>query len=176
MNDIFKKIGIFVGKRVGLIVIITLILFAIAAVGLTQLEMEGSFEALISSESQVYKDYDRFNADFSGKMVAVLLEAEQTSDLLEPENVLAMASIEDNLNSMPSILSAVGPAFVIRQGLEAQTGSSVIPNDHQMLMGMVMDSETGEISEGFKGVFPDPGTKHCAGVQRQKPVVFHFAG
>ncbi len=152
---IFRRVGIFVENKRLLVIIISLVLIAPAIVGATQLEMATGYETFISEDSQIYQDYERFTDYFSDNVLVVLITGNDLIELLWPDNVDAMATIETEMSQGQHVLSVVGPVFLMKQIHFQQTFSMDLPRDSSQLMGMIIDPETGDIRPEFKNVFPD---------------------
>lgn len=152
---IFRRVGIFVENKRLLVIIISLVLIAPAIVGATQMEMATGYETFISEDSQIYQDYEKFTDYFSDNVLVVLITGNDLIELLWPDNVDAMATIETEMSQGQHVLSVVGPVFFMKQIHFQQTFSTDLPRDSSLLMGMIIDPETGDIRPEFKSVFPD---------------------
>ncbi len=159
MERIFKKLGIFIEKRRLLIIVVTLALIVPSIFAATQVEMKTGRDTMVSPDSKVYKDLERFNQDFSSDVVIILLSGDNLTQLLQADNVMAMESLENQLSGNPQIVSIIGPAFLIKQAVAQQTGIPELPDDLAQLEGIVIDPDSGEIRTEFKQVFPD--NKHA---------------
>lgn len=155
MTNFFGRLGIFIENKRLLVIIVGLALIGPAIFGAMQLEMETGNETFVSTDSQVYKEYDRFNKHFSSEVIAVLLTGDDLAQLLRTENVKAMETIENRMGADPNVISAVGPTLLMKQAIAQKTGTPALPDDPQQLLDIVADPQTGEIREEFNQVFPD---------------------
>jgi len=151
MKNIFKRLGIFIEKRHLIIFVIGLLLIVPAIFGAMQIEMATGTETFISTDSTVYKDYDRFNQQFSGSVVLIMLADDDLNQLLHPHNIAAMDAIETEMGSSPHVISSVGPAMFVKHELDQDT----IPDDPEAVFAAVTDPATGEIKPQLRPVFPD---------------------
>lgn len=117
--------------------------------------MKSGNDTFVSPDSQVYQDLEKFNQYFSGEVVIVLLKGDDLTQLLQPGNVSAMESLEDQMSGDPKVVSAIGPAFVLKQVMAQQIGSPVLPDNADQLKAIVIDPVTNEVRTGFNQIFPD---------------------
>ena len=66
--------------------------------------------------------------------------------------------VESQMAENPRVISAVGPALLIKQAMAQQTGTPSLPEDLPTLLYIVTDPQTGEVRPEFKSVFPDSGS------------------
>ena len=155
MKNVFRKLGVFIENKRLLLIILGFILIIPAIFGATQLKMETGTTTFISSNSPEYQAYARFNSHFSSNVLVVLLTGDNLSKLLDPTNLAAMDSIQEEMGKQQDVLSTIGPTFFIKQAIYQQTGVSILPNDTQTSLYIVTDPATGEIRPAFLKVFPD---------------------
>jgi hydrophobe/amphiphile efflux-3 (HAE3) family protein len=155
MKNVFRKLGVFIENKRLLLIILGFILIIPAIFGATQLKMETGTTTFISSNSPEYQVYARFNSHFSSNVLVVLLTGDNLSKLLDPTNLAAMDSIQEEMGKQQGVLSTIGPTFFIKQAIYQQTGVSILPNDTQTSLYIVTDPATGEIRPAFSSVFPD---------------------
>src|SRR4030042_3297454 len=111
MNRFFQRLGIFVKNKHKMLVIIGLLLIIPSIIGAMQLEMKSGNETFVSSDSKVYKDYQRFTQHFSDSVVIVLLTADNLSDLVQRDNMEAVQSVETDMSAKANVVSAIRPGF-----------------------------------------------------------------
>ena len=155
MKRIFRRLGVFIENKRLLLIILSVVLIIPAIFGATQLKMETGTSTFISSNSPEYQVYARFNSHFSANVLVVLLNSDNLSKLLDPANLAAMDSIQEEMGKQQGVLSTIGPTFFIKQAIYQQTGVSILPNDTQTSLYIVTDPATGEIRPAFSSVFPD---------------------
>jgi hydrophobe/amphiphile efflux-3 (HAE3) family protein len=155
MKKIFKRLGIFIENKRLLLIILAFVLIIPAALGAQHLKMETGFSTFISEDSPEYQDYARFTSHFSDNVLAVLITGDDIAQLLDPVNLAAMETIENEMGGTPNVLSTIGPAFFLKQAMYQQTGTAALPGDAQTALYIVTDPATGEIRPEFSGIFPD---------------------
>lgn len=111
MNSFFKKLGKYIENKRLFITIIAVILIAVSALGATKLAVAFDNSTFVSSNSQVYKDYDKFTKYFSSDVIVVLVSGENTSQLLQSKNLSSMETIENQLSATPGVISVIDPPF-----------------------------------------------------------------
>ncbi|NQT71277.1 MAG: RND family transporter [Chloroflexi bacterium] len=152
---IFRKIGRFIETKRPVILGVSVALIALAVIGVMQVNRETGTETFVSTDSQVYKDYDRFNEHFSSDVIAVLISGDDISQILQPENIQAMDFVETQMGAHSKVISVVGPISLIKQAVDQQGDPSVLQNNPQAFLNIATDSQTGTIREEFTQVFPD---------------------
>jgi hydrophobe/amphiphile efflux-3 (HAE3) family protein len=155
MERIFREFGSFIEKRRGLVIVAGLVLIVALLLGAMRLATSTGADTWVSSSSKIYKDYQRFNTHFGSEVIVVMVTGDNLTQLLQPENVRAMATVESQMAAGPKVLSVTGPVFFMTQMVAQQTGTTVLPNDPQALQAMVMDNQTGQIRPELAGVFLD---------------------
>ena len=153
MKRLFKRLGIFIEKKHLLVIVVSLALIVPSIFGAMQLDMKTGNETFVSTDSQIYKDYERFNQNFSSDAVLILLTGEDISQLLQPDNVASMETLEDEMNANQRVVSAIGPAFLIKQVNLQKTGVAELPDTLAGIQDIVL--EGGQIRTDFSQVFPD---------------------
>jgi hypothetical protein len=140
-------LGLFIENRHVLLIIVGAVLIVASIFGAMRLTMATGIDTYISSDSQTYKDYAKFNQNFSGDVAIVMVTGDVATQLIETENLEAMKNIELQMGADPRVLSALSPASLIEQ---AQAQNPGVPIEL-----IVFDPQSGQIRPEFKGVFPD---------------------
>lgn len=154
MKRLFNRLGIFIENKHLLIFIISLVLIVPSIFGAMQIEMKTGNDTFVSTDSQIYKDFDIFNQDFSSETVIVLLTGDDLDQILQPDNVAAMDSLEEQMSENDQVVSAIGPAFFIKQALAQQGDTPELPDSLAQIRDIVI-AEDGEVRDDFSQVFPD---------------------
>jgi len=155
MHNFFKRLGIFIENKRLLIIIIGLILIAVSILGAMQLTTAFGTSTLVDTNSQVYKDYDRFTQSFSCDVIVVLVSGDSLSQLLQPENMAAMETIVNQMSLTPGVISVLDPTFYIKQVVAYQTGIAALPQEEKMVEAIILDPQSGQIRSQFKSILPD---------------------
>ena len=155
MKRIFRRLGIFIENKRLILIILGFVLIIPAIFGAQHLKMETGFSTFISEDSPEYQDYTRFNDHFSSNVLAILITSDDLAKLLDPANLAAMDSIQEELGIQQGVLSTIGPTFFIKQAMYQQTGMNILPTDTQTSLYIVTDPATGEIRPAFSSIFPD---------------------
>ena len=155
MHNFFKKLGIFIENRRLLILIVGLILVAVSVLGALRLSTAFGTSTFVDTNSQVYKDYEKFTQHFSSDVIVVLVSGDNVAQLLEPENMNAMEAIANQMSTVPGVISVLDPTFFIKQAVAQETGTALLPQDEQTLEAIVIDPQTGLIRSQFTSVLPD---------------------
>jgi hypothetical protein len=155
MERFFRSLGVFIVNRRGLIIIVGLLLVVASLFGAMRLAIATDADTWVSRDSQIYKDYERFNAHFSSDVIVVMVTGENLSQLLQPDNLKAMATVESQMAANPKVISVTGPTFLMTMMSTQQNGTSVLYSDPRAIQAMVMDPQTSQICPELNGVLPD---------------------
>ncbi|MFA5375351.1 MAG: hydrophobe/amphiphile efflux-3 (HAE3) family transporter [Dehalococcoidia bacterium] len=163
VKNIFRKLGEVIEKRHLLFLILGLVLLVPSIIAAWQgVEMKAGFDTYVSSDSQAYKDMQKFNQYFSGDVVVVMITGDNLNQLLQPANIAAMDYVEENVSTENSseVLSTVGPVFLlqmvqIQKALSGSASSADLPTDPAELEELIIDPETHDIASELTNVFPD---------------------
>lgn len=155
MQRFFRKLGIFIENRRLIIIIVGLAFIAASILGALRLATAFGTSTFVDSNSQVYKDFAKFNQYFSSDAVVVLVKGDNISQLLQIANLNAMDTVANQMGATPGVISAIGPTFYIKQVIAQQTGTAALPQDENTALGIVTDPQTGQIRSEFRSVLPD---------------------
>ncbi len=155
MRSIFRRLGVFIENKRLLLIALCLVLIAPAVYGAAQLKMETGIETFMSTSSEIYQDFERFNEHFSSDVIVVLVTGDDISELLQSDNFEAMGTVESQMGENSQIISALGPNFLIEQAMAQQADMPSSSDDSPVFQDIVMDQQTGEIRDNFRQVFPD---------------------
>ena len=155
MNRFFQRLGIFIKNKYMILVILGLCLIVPSIIGAMQLKMETGNKTFVSADSKVYRDYERFTQRFSDSVAIVLVTADNLNRFVQPDNMAAMQAVENDMSAKANVVSAVGPAFFIKQEVVKEGGASELPTDPQAILGIITDPQSGAIKDDFRQVFPD---------------------
>jgi len=155
MQKVFKGLGTFIKNKRLIIIMIGLILVAISVFGALGLTTSFGTSTFVDTNSPVYQDYSRFTKSFSSDVIVVLVSGDSVSQLVQPENMNAMEAITQQMSATPGVVSVIEPTFFIKQAVAQQTGTPSLPQDTQVIQGIIMDPQTGLIRSQFTSVLPD---------------------
>jgi len=155
IENVFARLGEFVRRRYLLVLLLALLLLVAAFLGAGRMQMETGMATFIPPDDPTYRVFDRFNEDFGTDMIIVMIEGDDLSQIMTPRNVEAMDFVENMIGQTDRVLSAAGPAMMVKQSWEQQTGESGIPGDTQSIVDVFVDPETGMIGDQFRQVLPD---------------------
>jgi len=173
MNRILSRLAIFIKNHSLLVIIFSLALIVPAIFGALQYEMRTEYDTFVSTDSEVYQNFERFNQDFSSEVIIILMSKSDSNQqpqpniatmtsmsgnnldqLLQPDNISTMESLEIQMNGYDEVVTAVGPAFLIKQAVAQQSGVPVLPDNIVMIQAIVLD-DSGHVRCEFEQVFPD---------------------
>src|SRR4030042_697627 len=155
INRLFRWVGLVVQHRRRSIAIVVLVILVAALFGASRITIATGPETFLSTDSQVYKDYARFNQEFSTDVIVVMVTGDDLTQLLQPANLQAMGSIESHMGAQPKVTSAISPTSVLMLAIAQQTGTPTLPEDIDILKAIVLDPHSGDVRTEFRSVLPD---------------------
>lgn len=154
MNKFFYRLGTFIKNKHVIVAVICLCLIVPSVIGAMRLKMDAGNDTYVSADSRVYRDYQRFTQRFSDSVAIVLVTADSLEELVQPDNMRAMWWIEHGMAESPSVVSAIGPVFLVEQAVAKVTGISPwLPTNPQVILGILTDN--GTVREDFRQIIPD---------------------
>jgi hydrophobe/amphiphile efflux-3 (HAE3) family protein len=159
MARILNKLVSVIENRRRLIIIIAVLLIAVSLFGASRITMSTGTETFLSTDSQTYKDYERFNEHFGSSSIVVMLTGDNLEQLLQIDNLKAIESVEERMLANPGVISAIGPAFLMKQAVITMTGSNVLPANTEDVKLIILEPQSGQIRSDFSSVLPD--NKHA---------------
>ena len=138
----------FIVRRSQWLIALALIITAAAIPGITMLETETGFSALVADDADISVNNNRYGQEFGGESFTIMMTGSQ-EDILSAANFEKMARLADFLESDSRYLGVTSPLSL----LEAVTGSTFAENP-QIIMYAARD-ETGNLSPVISALFPD---------------------
>ncbi len=115
-NRRWRAIGHVLSRRTGRTVAAALVITALMALGLKQLDFATGQDSYIDPSSQVAKDNARYQTLFGGENMVVLFTAapgKSIADLFGTANVAQFAEVEQQLGTSPAVQSVVSPVTLL---------------------------------------------------------------
>lgn len=115
-NSRWRAIGHVLSRRTGRTLAVALVITALMALGLKQLDFATGQDSYIDPSSQVAKDNARYQTLFGGESMVVLFTAapgKSIADLFVPTNVAQFAEVEQQLGTSPAVQSVVSPVTLL---------------------------------------------------------------
>ncbi|MCK9525897.1 MAG: hypothetical protein M0R49_08215, partial [Limnochordia bacterium] len=148
MEKIYEALARFIERHPRWIIAIALVITLAAVPGITMLETETGFSALVSDEAEISVNNARYEAEFGGEPFTVLLTG-TTEDILSPANLEQMAKLEQFLLSDERYCCVTSPLAL----LEAVTGATYKENP-EVILYTVFDQQ-GNLNPVITSLFPD---------------------
>ncbi|MBN1177304.1 MAG: RND family transporter [Dehalococcoidales bacterium] len=148
MTRISQALARFIQRRPWLFIIISVVLSAAVVPGLTMLETETGFNALVSPEAKISRDDARYQEQFGGEAITVLLEGEIDAIFTE-DNLSVLADFERIVTDDARYRALNSPAGILMAAQE-QAGMA----GQAVIRAALYDSE-GNISEVMQPFIPD---------------------
>ena len=155
MGRLFRTLGTFVVTNRRFVIIAALLMLVPCAIAAMNLDMATGLDTMVSTDTQAYQDYERFHQDFGSSVVVVLVSGDDVTQLLQPSALQSMDYVESQMQAQSRVISAVGPAYLIKQAVAQGTGVPALPEDLPTLLYVVTDPQTGQVRPEFQSVFPD---------------------
>ena len=148
MTKISEALAKFIERHPRWFILLALIISAAAIPGITMLETETGFAALVSDEAEISVNNARYEAVFGGEPLTVLLTG-STESILSPANLDRMAALEEYLTADSRYCCINSPLSL----LEAVTGTSYAQNP-DMIIYAALDQQ-GNLNPAIASLFPD---------------------
>ncbi|MDD2252596.1 MAG: hypothetical protein PHQ10_06500, partial [Dehalococcoidales bacterium] len=148
MEKIYEALARFIERHPRWLIAIALVITAAAVPGITMLETETGFSALVSDEAEISVNNTRYEAEFGGEPFTVLLKG-TTGDILSPVNLEQMAKLEQFLLSDERYCCVTSPLAL----LEAVTGATYKENPEVILYAAY--DQQGNLNPVIAPLFPD---------------------
>jgi len=115
----------FIERRPWWFIVIAVLLSAAAVPGVTMLETETGFEAFVSSDSKISQDNSRYEAQFGGEPITILLTG-KLDDIFSTENLAILAGFAEKINSDERYRAINSPLTLLQIACEeaSQAGQS----------------------------------------------------
>jgi hypothetical protein len=94
------------------LLVIGVFMTALAVVGLSRLQMRTGDDTLISSSSEIYQTNQRYQREFGGENVLILLTGDRSA-ILSSANLESLQSMERGLQALPGVRSVTGPGTLL---------------------------------------------------------------
>lgn len=117
MEGFWRRLGKAASRRTGAVVLGTLVISAVLAVGLGGLKFQTGQDSFLDSDSRIAKDNEAYQDLFGGETMIVLFTAQEghtIADLFTEDNVAKMDRIEAELRDSDAIASVVSPMTALQ--------------------------------------------------------------
>jgi hydrophobe/amphiphile efflux-3 (HAE3) family protein len=117
LKRLSEAIARFIERRPWWLVIAAIVLAAAAIPGITMLETETGFDALISSNAKISQDNSRYEEQFGGEPITILLNG-QIADVFSADNLAIMSQFEQEFSYDERCCAVIGPTTLIHTAIE----------------------------------------------------------
>ena len=113
MESFWRGAGIQLGKHWKIVIAAVVVITAVLAIGLTQVEFATGQDSYLNPESQIAIDNVEFQDSFGGENVIMLLSATDpdadVSGLVDPGNLERLQDLTAELEDVPNVFSVITP-------------------------------------------------------------------
>jgi len=159
VRKLSQALARFIERRPWLFIVIAVLLSAAAVPGITMLETETGFAALVSPDAKISQDNTRYQEQFGGESITVLLEG-QLDDVFSVGNLAILSDFEETISRDERYRGVNSPLGVLRiTGEEAvKAGQPLIPDDNHVMVvvtpqGNMSDEESLQASQDIEAFF-----------------------
>ncbi len=117
MKRLSEALARFIERRPWWLVIVAIVLAAAAVPGITMLKMETGFSALVSSGSEISLDNSRYEEQFGGEPITVLLDG-HLDDIFSTDNLSILSEFEQEFSYDERCCAVIGPTTLLKTAIE----------------------------------------------------------
>ncbi|MFC1945751.1 RND family transporter, partial [Chloroflexota bacterium] len=155
MKKISEAVARFIERRPWWFVALAILLSAAAVPGITMLEADTGFNALVSPDAPIARDNARYQAQFGGEGITVLLTG-SLDDIFSSINLAVLEDFEQTVAADGRYMAVSSPLDILRGAL-AQAGQPDIALVDQALLAAVLYDDFGNVSGLLQPLVPDDG-------------------
>ncbi|MBA7485633.1 hypothetical protein ES707_21182 [subsurface metagenome] len=117
MKRLSEALARFIEHRPWWLVIVATVLAAAAVPGITMLKMETGFSALVSSGSEISLDNSRYEEQFGGEPITILLDG-HLDDIFSTDNLSILSEFEQKFSYDERCCAVIGPTTLLKTAIE----------------------------------------------------------
>ena len=117
MKRLSEALARFIERRPWWLVIVAIVLAAAAVPGITMLKMETGFSALVSSGSEISLDNSRYEEQFGGEPITILLDG-HLDDIFSTDNLSILSEFEQEFSYDERCCAVIGPTTLLKTAIE----------------------------------------------------------
>jgi len=117
MRRITKALARFIERRSWWLLLIVLLVSGAVIPGVKMLESETGFDALVSPGSEIAQANSRYEEQFGGEPIAVLLEG-SLEDIFSTDNLAVLYQFEQQFSADERYRSIIGPLTVLQAAID----------------------------------------------------------
>ena len=117
MKRLSEALARFIERRPWWLVIVATVLAAAAVPGITMLKMETGFSALVSSGSEISLDNSRYEEQFGGEPITILLDG-HLDDIFSTDNLSILSEFEQEFSYDERCCAVIGPTTLLKTAIE----------------------------------------------------------
>ena len=117
MKRLSEALARFIERRPWWLVIVATVLAAAAVPGITMLKMETGFSALVSSGSEISLDNSRYEEQFGGEPITILLDG-HLDDIFSTDNLSILSEFEQKFSYDERCCAVIGTTTLLKTAIE----------------------------------------------------------
>ena len=153
MKRAFRLVGVILERHPWWVLAFASLITVVAIFGVSSVELKSGEDTLVSSDSKIYRDTQRYKSYFGGDELVVLLTADLET-ILSPGNLQTLRALESDLHNSASVKSVLGPATLLASLVPTSQDGVSSPEAAQLNPSALFTAE-GEINPMFSPVIPD---------------------
>ncbi len=152
MKRLSEALARFIERWPWWFIIIAVILSAAAVPGITLLKTDTGFNALVSPDSKISQDNARYQAQFGGEPITILMSG-QLDDIFSTGNLAVMSEFEQEFSQDERFRAINSPLTLFQMAQMAQTGEPSLGNP--AFIKSVLYDAGGQVSPIMRPFIPD---------------------
>ena len=147
----------FVAHRPWWLIIAAVVLTAAAVPGITMLRTETGYNTFVSPRSEVFQDNARYEEEFGGDPITLLLTAERLEDIFSDDNLVILSEFEQRISQDARYRSVFSPVAMVLYNPNASISpemSPLIPDEQHALITVtpIGNMDGGEMLQAVQDV------------------------
>ncbi len=135
IKDVFERIGLFIEKNTGPILVVAVILILLSFSGAQRIEMASDIETYVEKESRLYQDFDLLYRQYFGTLAIVVMV--ENGDVTAPEVLHAIDRLRTGLSGTDNVVEVVNLATMVRQANLRVSGRDRIPDNPGTITSLI---------------------------------------
>lgn len=138
MKRLSEALARFIGRWPWLILAVAILLSAAAIPGITLLKTETGFDSLVSPESAIAQDNTRYQEQFGGEQITILLTG-QLDDIFSARNLAVLSEFQEQV-SADERYRAINSPLTVLQMAQQESENAILAFEEQLTLAQEQEA------------------------------------